>query len=135
MVLSVSCELVSPGRNLTAATIGLVREDFPFGQCGRTALLVGLTADEMALMVEVIVHVGMVGHELLLVVRPVSYSIYALTAKGLAHSSVAGELKHSITSGVGITAQVGTIALLVAPTQIDWEKAIGQQTSLIQRCQ
>lgn len=59
--------------------------------------------------------------------RTISYSIYAITAKGVAHSSLGNELKHSITSPVGIAIEVGMLALLVALTQIDWEKRLGRK--------
>ncbi|MEO7504114.1 MAG: hypothetical protein ABIT69_02905 [Sphingomicrobium sp.] len=56
--------------------------------------------------------------------RTISYSIYALTAKSVAHSTLGAELKHSITSPIGIAVQVAMIALLVALTQVDWEKRL-----------
>ncbi|CAN5137610.1 hypothetical protein BH09PSE3_BH09PSE3_15480 [soil metagenome] len=54
--------------------------------------------------------------------RTISYSIYALTAKSLAHSTIGESFRASLTSPVGIAIQIATIALLVAFTQIDWER-------------
>ena len=59
--------------------------------------------------------------------RTISYSIYAATAKGVAHSSLGNELNHSIKSPVGIAVELGMIALLIALTQIDWEKRLGRK--------
>lgn len=54
--------------------------------------------------------------------RLVSYAIYAAGAKGVAKSSIGDAFRHAITSPVGIAVQLSMIALLVAFTQIDWEK-------------
>ena len=37
------------------------------------------------------------------------------------------ELNHASTSPVGIAIEVGMLALLVALTQIDWEKRLGRK--------
>ncbi len=58
--------------------------------------------------------------------RTISYSIYAVTAKTVAHSSLGTELKHSITSPVGIAIDLAMIALLVVLARVDWEKRLGR---------
>jgi uncharacterized membrane protein YdjX (TVP38/TMEM64 family) len=57
--------------------------------------------------------------------RTISYSIYALTAKGIAHSSIGDMFRASLTSPIGIAIQLGMVALLVIFTQIDWERHLG----------
>lgn len=57
--------------------------------------------------------------------RLVSYSIYAGTAKGIEKTSMGNALRHSFTSPVGIGLQILMIGLLVALTQVDWEKRFG----------
>ena len=59
--------------------------------------------------------------------RLVSYSIYAVTAKGIEKTSIGDAFRHSLTSPVGIGLQVMMIGLLVAVTQIDWEKHFGDR--------
>jgi uncharacterized membrane protein YdjX (TVP38/TMEM64 family) len=58
--------------------------------------------------------------------RTISYSIYALTAKTVAHSSLGTELRHSITSPVGIAIDLAMIVLLVVLARVDWEKRLGR---------
>jgi uncharacterized membrane protein YdjX (TVP38/TMEM64 family) len=57
--------------------------------------------------------------------RIISYSIYALTAKGIAHSSIGDTFRASLTSPMGIAIQLIMVALLVIFTQIDWEQRLG----------
>ena len=59
--------------------------------------------------------------------RLVSYSIYAVTAKGIEKTSIGDAFRHSLTSPVGIGLQVMMIGLLVALTQVDWEKHFGDR--------
>jgi uncharacterized membrane protein YdjX (TVP38/TMEM64 family) len=56
--------------------------------------------------------------------RTISYSVYALTAKGIAHSSVGEAFRASLTSPMGVAIQLGMVALLVIFTQVDWEKRL-----------
>lgn len=57
--------------------------------------------------------------------RIVSYSVYAATAKGIEKTSMGEAFKHSLTSPVGIGFEILMLALLVAFTQVDWEKRLG----------
>lgn len=57
--------------------------------------------------------------------RTLSYSIYAVTADRIAQSTIGGSFKDALTSPIGISIQLIMIALLVAITQIDWEKRLG----------
>jgi uncharacterized membrane protein YdjX (TVP38/TMEM64 family) len=52
----------------------------------------------------------------------VSYSIYALTAKGIQKTSLGEAFRHSLTSPLGIAFQIAMIGLLVGLMQVDWEK-------------
>jgi len=61
--------------------------------------------------------------------RIISYSIYAVTANTIAQSTIGGSFKNTLTSPIGIAIQVAMIALLVAITQIDWEKRLGRRHS------
>ena len=54
--------------------------------------------------------------------RVVSYSIYALTAKSVRGSSIGEAFRNSLTSPLGIAIQLAMLGLLVAFSQIDWEK-------------
>ncbi|TXC69163.1 VTT domain-containing protein [Sphingorhabdus soli] len=56
--------------------------------------------------------------------RIVSYTIYALTAKGLQRSSFGQLLTDTLTNPVGIAVQVILIAGLVLLTRIDWQKVL-----------
>ena len=58
--------------------------------------------------------------------RTISYSIFALTAKGVSQSSLSDEFRHLMTSPMGIAVEVGMIAVLIALTQIDWEKRLNR---------
>ena len=57
--------------------------------------------------------------------RIVSYSIYAATAKGIEKTNMGEVFKHYLTSPVGIGIEILMIGLLVALTQVDWEKRLG----------
>jgi uncharacterized membrane protein YdjX (TVP38/TMEM64 family) len=57
--------------------------------------------------------------------RLVSYSIYGATAKVLESATIGGAFRHALVSPWGIALQIGMIALLVALSQIDWEKHFG----------
>ena len=57
--------------------------------------------------------------------RIVSYSIYAATAKGIEKTSMGESFRHYLTSPVGIGLELLMLALLVAFTQVDWEKHLG----------
>ena len=57
--------------------------------------------------------------------RVVSYSIYAYTAKGISSSSIGDTFRHSLTSPVGLSLQIGMIVLLVVLAQVDWRKRLG----------
>ena len=56
--------------------------------------------------------------------RIVSYSVYAATAKGIEKTSMGAAFKHSLTSPVGVGLELLMLALLVAFTQVDWEKRL-----------
>ena len=57
--------------------------------------------------------------------RIVTYSVYVGTAKSIAKASMESAFRHSLTSPVGIGLQIVMMGLLVALTQIDWEKHLG----------
>jgi uncharacterized membrane protein YdjX (TVP38/TMEM64 family) len=57
--------------------------------------------------------------------RLVSYTIYALTAKGIQRTSMGEAFRHNLTSPAGIAIQVAMIVLLVGFAQVDWEKRLG----------
>ena len=57
--------------------------------------------------------------------RIVSYSIYAATTKGIEQTSMGESFRHYLTSPVGIGLEILMLALLVAFTQVDWEKRLG----------
>lgn len=57
--------------------------------------------------------------------RLISYSAYGLTAKGIEKTTLGDTFRHTLTSPLGIGLQLAMIALLVALTQIDWEKHLG----------
>lgn len=57
--------------------------------------------------------------------RVVSYSIYALTAKGIQQTSLGGEFIKTLTSPVSIAIQIAMIAILVGLTRVDWQKRLG----------
>ena len=57
--------------------------------------------------------------------RIVTYSVYVGTAKSIAKASMGSAFRHSLTSPVGIGLQIVMMGLLVALTQIDWEKHLG----------
>lgn len=57
--------------------------------------------------------------------RIVSYSIYAATAKGIERTTMGAAFKNYLTSPVGIGLEILMIGLLVALTQVDWEKRLG----------
>ena len=59
--------------------------------------------------------------------RTISYSIYTLTAKSVAHSLTSSDLRQYLSGPLGIAVQVGMIALLIVLTQIDWEKRLGSK--------
>jgi uncharacterized membrane protein YdjX (TVP38/TMEM64 family) len=58
--------------------------------------------------------------------RTISYSIYAVTARQVAESSLGDSFRHALTSPLGLAIQLVMIALLVAFTQIDWAKRFGR---------
>ena len=57
--------------------------------------------------------------------RIVSYSIYAVTAKGIEKTSIGGAFRHYLTSPVGIGLEVLMLGLLVALARVDWQKRLG----------
>ncbi len=57
--------------------------------------------------------------------RLVSYSIYALTAKGLQKTSIGDQFLTIFKSPASIAIQVLMIAALVALTPVDWQKRLG----------
>ncbi len=57
--------------------------------------------------------------------RLVSYSIYALTAKGLQRTSIGDQFLDIFKSPVSIAIQLLMIAALVALTRVDWQKRLG----------
>jgi uncharacterized membrane protein YdjX (TVP38/TMEM64 family) len=54
--------------------------------------------------------------------RVVSYSIYAFSAQHIRDSSLGDAFRRSLTNPVGIALQLIMLGLLVALSQIDWEK-------------
>jgi membrane protein YqaA with SNARE-associated domain len=58
--------------------------------------------------------------------RLLSYSLYLLTARTIASTSLGETFHHSITSPVGITLQISMIALLITFTRIDWAKHLSK---------
>lgn len=60
--------------------------------------------------------------------RIVSYSIYAATAKGIERTSMGEAFRHYLTNPIGIGLEVVMVGLLVALTQVDWEKRLGDKT-------
>ena len=58
--------------------------------------------------------------------RIVSYSIYALSAKGIQHSSLGQVFRDGLTSPLGLAVQVALIIGVVALTQVDWQKRLGK---------
>ncbi|MEO9130817.1 MAG: hypothetical protein ABI240_06375 [Sphingomonas sp.] len=56
--------------------------------------------------------------------RVVSYSIYAVSAQHIRESSIGDAFRDSLTSPVGIGLQLVMLVLLVALSQIDWEKRL-----------
>lgn len=59
--------------------------------------------------------------------RLVSYTIYALSAKGIQQSSLGEVFSEGLTSPLGIAIQVVLIVGVVALTQIDWQKRLGRR--------
>ena len=57
--------------------------------------------------------------------RVVSYSVYAATAKGIEKTNMGAAFKHYLTSPIAIGLEVLMLGLLVALTQVDWEKRLG----------
>lgn len=57
--------------------------------------------------------------------RLVTYSVYVGTAKSIQTTNLGSAFQHSLTSPVGIGLQIVMMGLLVALTQIDWEKHFG----------
>lgn len=57
--------------------------------------------------------------------RLVSYSVYGLTAKSIEATSIGAAFRHSLLSPLGIAVQIAMLALLIALTQIDWERRFG----------
>jgi uncharacterized membrane protein YdjX (TVP38/TMEM64 family) len=62
--------------------------------------------------------------------RLVSYSIYAASARTLRSQTLGGTLTESMTSPLGLAIQVAMIGLLVALTQIDWERLLRQDADV-----
>lgn len=57
--------------------------------------------------------------------RIVSYSIYAATAKGIEKTNMGEAFRHYLTNPIGIGLEVLMLGLLVALTQVDWQKRLG----------
>lgn len=57
--------------------------------------------------------------------RLVSYSIYAVTAKGIQKTSMGDQFLKMFTSPASIAIQIFMIAALVALTRVDWQKRLG----------
>jgi uncharacterized membrane protein YdjX (TVP38/TMEM64 family) len=57
--------------------------------------------------------------------RMVSYSVYALTAKGIKDSSIGESFQNALMSPFGIVSQIVMLILLAALVRIDWESALG----------
>jgi len=56
--------------------------------------------------------------------RVVSYSIYAVSAQHIRESSIGDAFRRSLTNPLGIALQLALLGLLVALSQIDWEKRL-----------
>ncbi|MEG3170342.1 hypothetical protein U1737_19315 [Sphingomonas sp. LB3N6] len=61
--------------------------------------------------------------------RMVSYSIYAVTAKGMQRTSMGDQFLKTFTSPASIAIQVFMIAALVVLTRVDWQKRLGGNRS------
>lgn len=61
--------------------------------------------------------------------RIVSYSIYALTAKGLHRSSLGQLVTDTLTNPVGLAVQVVLITGLIVLVRIDWQKFLDNRPS------
>lgn len=61
--------------------------------------------------------------------RVASYSLYAFTAQHIRESSIGDAFRDSLTSPLGIALQLAMLALVVALSQIDWEKHLRRQDS------
>ncbi len=61
--------------------------------------------------------------------RLVSYSIYAVTAKGIQKTSVGDQFLTTFTSPASIAIQLLMIAALVALMRVDWQKRLGSDRS------
>ena len=59
--------------------------------------------------------------------RIVSYSVYAASAKGIQKTNMGEAFRHYLTNPIGIGMEVLMIVLLVALTQVDWEKHLGRK--------
>lgn len=59
--------------------------------------------------------------------RVVSYSVYALTAKGIQKLPLGQVLTEHLTSPLGVLLQLFMIAALVGLTQIDWARRLGNK--------
>lgn len=57
--------------------------------------------------------------------RLVSYTIYAVTAKGIQKTSLGEQFLQSFTSPASIALQLLMIAALVALARVDWQKRLG----------
>ena len=64
-VLSVGCELVSTGRSAILKLSSSDHKQLPLGQGGRAAKFEGLTIDQVAFGIEMVVQGGMDGSEFL----------------------------------------------------------------------
>lgn len=62
--------------------------------------------------------------------RLVSYSIYAVTAKGIQKTSVGDQFLKTFTSPASIAIQLLMIAALVALMRVDWQKRLGSGLSV-----
>jgi len=111
-------------RNLTAASEAL-------GRRKRNAILgLGLFALSPVPSAQLFEAAGLTKVRLLpftaafFVGRVVSYSIYALSAQHIRDSSLGDAFRHGLTNPVGIALQLAMLGLLVALSQIDWEKRL-----------
>jgi uncharacterized membrane protein YdjX (TVP38/TMEM64 family) len=57
--------------------------------------------------------------------RLVSYSVYALAAKGISATSLGEAFRDELTSPLGIALQVAMLGCLVLLARIDWRKRLG----------
>ena len=57
--------------------------------------------------------------------RLVSYTIYALGAKGVEKTTLGKEFEHSLTSPGGIALQLVMLLALIGLTLVDWDKRFG----------